>query len=210
MAGKCSHERREAGRSRDGERARGQIWKEIHAATEAVAKDLERRQMSAEEAKFYQEDWRAPAVFCCLPPRMSSHVFHRHASARQLPPLHVFFQQCMRKFCACICAVLQDTEHAVAVLIGHTVSSVHNGEQRRLDGGWWPRRLVDNKPYDAAAAPPQHAPWYRNFSTALLILMQARPSAGGGQHASRWAGPRAGMVLMMILHVFRVYLTGGS
>lgn len=39
------------------------------------------------------------------------------------------------------------------------------------------RRLVDNRPFDAALPPAPQARWYTNLSTALLILMQARPSA---------------------------------
>ena len=36
------------------------------------------------------------------------------------------------------------------------------------------RRLVDNRPFDAAMPPAPQARWYTNLSTALLILMQAR------------------------------------
>ena len=36
-----------------------QIWEEIHAAAKAAVASIEGRQMSAEEARFYQEDWSA-------------------------------------------------------------------------------------------------------------------------------------------------------
>ncbi len=74
-AGRCGYTWRKGGRSCDTGRAHGQIWKEIHAATEAVAKDVERRQMSAEEAKFYQEDWRAPGSLCFWPPACQATAF---------------------------------------------------------------------------------------------------------------------------------------
>ena len=42
-----------------------QIWEEIHAAAKAAVALIEGRQMSAEEARFYQEDWSAhPPVHC--------------------------------------------------------------------------------------------------------------------------------------------------
>lgn len=118
-----------------------------------------------------------------LAPRMSGHSFRRRALPRggcQVYSLWPRVSTVHKLTCAVVCAVLQDAEHAAVVLGEHAMSSVHGGEQRLLDGGRCRRRLVDNKPYDAAAAPPQHALWYRNFSTALLILMQARPSARGG------------------------------
>jgi hypothetical protein len=114
---------------------------------------------------------------------MSGHSFCRRTLPRggcQVYSLWPRVSTVHKLTCAVVCAVLQDAEHAAVVLGEHAMSSVHGGEQRLLDGGRCRRRLVDNKPYDAAAAPPQHALWYRNFSTALLILMQARPSARGG------------------------------